>query len=156
VHPNAQLLTDFYTGFAKRDAGPMRAIYAPDAHFTDEAFPNLRGSGPGDMWTMLCENATGLRIEFRDVKADDTQGSAHWEAWYQFQGKRDVHNIIEAKFTFSNGKVTRHIDSFDFYRWSKQALGPMGLLLGWTPMIKNAVQKQAGAALAKWQAKQKK
>lgn len=156
MHPNAQLITDFYTGFSKRDAAPMRAIYAPDAHFTDEAFPDLRGTAPGDMWTMLCENATGLRIEFRDVQADDTQGSAHWEAWYKFQGKRDVHNIIEAKFTFSNGKVTRHVDSFDFYRWSKQALGPLGLLLGWTPMIKSAVQKQAGAALAKWQAKQMK
>lgn len=156
MHPNAQLITDFYTGFSKRDAAPMRALYAADAHFSDEAFPNLRGAEPGEMWTMLCENATGLRIEFRDVQADDTQGSAHWEAWYKFGGKRDVHNIIDAKFTFANGKVTRHIDTFDFYRWSKQALGPAGLLLGWTPFLKSAVQKQAGASLAKWRAKQSK
>lgn len=153
-HPNEKLLTDFYTAFNKQDPGPMRAAYAPDAHFSDPAFPNLRGAAVGDMWTMLCSQAKDFRLEFRDVKAGDTTGSAHWEAWYRFGGKRPVHNIIDASFTFANGRITRHIDTFDFWRWSKQALGPAGFLLGWTPMLRSAVNGKAAASLAAWQQKQ--
>lgn len=153
VHPNEKLITEFYTAFSKQDPAPMRAIYAPDAHFTDEAFPDLHGKSVGDMWTMLCGQAKDFRLEFRDVKADDTRGSAHWEAWYKFGGKRQVHNIIDAEFTFENGKVKRHVDRFDFYRWSKMALGPAGLLLGWTGFMKKTVQGRANASLVAWQQK---
>ncbi|MFZ5446122.1 MAG: nuclear transport factor 2 family protein [Myxococcota bacterium] len=151
THPHEQLLTGFYTAFSKRDPGPMRAAYAPDAHFSDAAFPELYGASVGDMWTMLCEQAKDFRLEFRDVKADDRRGTAHWEAWYRFGGKRPVHNVIEASFTFENGLIKRHVDSFDFYRWSKQALGPAGLVLGWTPFLRKAVQSRANASLVAWQ-----
>ncbi len=155
MHPNAQLITDFYAAFARQDPGPMRAAYAADAHFSDPAFPDLRGASVGDMWTMLCEQAKEFRLEFRDVQADDRTGSAHWEAWYRFGGKRPVHNVIEARFTFENGRITRHVDSFDFWRWSRQALGPAGTLLGWTPLLKGAVNKRAAAGLAAWQQKRR-
>jgi hypothetical protein len=151
LHPNAQLITDFYTAFNKQDAGPMRAAYTADAQFSDPAFPELRGAAVGDMWTMLCEQAKEFRLEFRDVKADDSSGSAHWEAWYRFGGKRPVHNVIDATFTFTGGKISRHVDSFDFWRWSRQALGPAGVLLGWTPMLRKAVNGRAAAGLAAWQ-----
>ncbi len=155
MHPNAQLLTTFYTAFAKRDPVPMRAAYSPDAQFSDPAFPDLHGKDIGDMWTMLCEQAQEFRLEFRDVKADDTSGSAHWEGRYLFQGKRQVHNIIEARFTFASGLITRHVDDFDFWRWSSQALGPPGLLLGWTPMLRKAVAGRAAASLKGWQQKKR-
>ena len=151
MHPNAQLITDFYAAFARQDSAPMRAAYAPDAHFSDPAFPALHGPAVGDMWTMLCQQAKDFRLEFRDVKADDRQGSAHWEAWYLFGGKRPVHNVIHAQFTFENGRITRHVDHFDFWRWSRQAIGPAGLLLGWTPLLKRAVASRANASLAAWQ-----
>lgn len=154
MHPNAQLLTDFYTAFSRQDAGPMRAAYGPEAHFSDPAFPELRGAAVGDMWTMLCQQAKEFRLEFRDVKADDTTGSAHWEAWYRFGGKRRVHNVIDARFTFSGGKIVRHVDTFDFWRWSRQALGPAGLVLGWTPLLKAAVANRARAQLTAWQQRQ--
>lgn len=153
-HPNAERLTAFYEAFSRRDAGPMRALYAPDAVFSDPAFRGLRGPAIGDMWTMLCENGKDLRVEFRDVKADDATGSAHWEAWYTFQGRRPVHNVIEARFHFGpDGLVRIHTDAFDFWRWSRQALGLPGALLGWTPFLRSAVQGQAGKALKAWQAK---
>ena len=155
-HPNAELLTRFYEGFAKLDAAPMRAVYAPDAHFSDPAFPDLRGADIGAMWTMLSQTAKDFRLEFRDVTADDRFGTVHWEAWYRFGGKRPVHNVIDAKFTFENGLVTRHIDTFDFWRWSRQALGVPGLLLGWSPFLKKAVNTRAAAGLAQWKAKQPK
>ena len=151
MHPNEQLITDFYAGFAKQDPSPMRAAYAPNAHFTDPAFGDLHGADVGDMWTMLTGQAKDFRLEFRDVKADETSGSAHWEAWYRFGGKRKVHNVIEARFTFVAGRITRHVDSFDFWRWSRQALGPAGVLLGWTPMLHGSVVSRAKASLSAWQ-----
>ena len=45
------------------------------------------------------------------------------------------------------GKISEHIDVFDFYAWARQALGPVGLLLGWTPIIKGGVNKKANAQL---------
>ena len=43
------------------------------------------------------------------------------------------------------GKIVRHIDRFDFWRWSRMALGPAGLLLGWTPLLHKKVQAKARA-----------
>lgn len=153
MHPNAALVTRFYEAFARKDPAPMRAAYAPDARFSDPAFPNLRGGEIGDMWAMLCERAKDFRLEFRDVQADDAQGSAHWEAWYLFQGNRKVHNVIDARFRFRDGLIVEHDDVFDFWRWSRQAIGPAGTLLGWTPLLKKAVQGQSRKLLASWRAK---
>ncbi len=153
MHPNAQLLADFYEGFNRLDPAPMVKAYAPDAEFSDPAFPNLKGAEIGQMWTMLCGRAKGFSLTFRDVQADDSKGSAHWEARYLFQGGRSVHNVIDATFTFKDGKIVKHVDDFDFYRWSKMALGPAGLLLGWTGFLKARVQAQAAKGLAEFRSK---
>jgi ketosteroid isomerase-like protein len=151
MHPNAQLLTDFYSAFQRRDAEAMAACYHPEAEFSDEAFAGLRHGGVTSMWRMLCERGKDLRLEFRDIQADDRSGRAHWEAYYTFSTTgRKVHNIIDAEFEFRDGKILRHRDRFDFHRWSRQALGPMGLLLGWTPFLKNKVQATARASLEKF------
>ena len=153
MHPNAQLLTDFYTGFNKQDPAPMVKAYASDAEFSDPAFPNLKGSEIGDMWTMLCGRAKGFSLVFRDITADDTRGSAHWEADYLFQGGRKVHNVIDATFTFREGKILKHVDRFDFWRWSRMALGPPGMLLGWTGFLRSKVQAQAAKGLLEFRSK---
>lgn len=153
AHPNAALLTGFYEAFARKDPGPMRAVYAPDARFSDPAFPDLRGAAIGDMWTMLCERAEGFSLQFGDVQADETHGRAHWEARYRFGGKRAVHNVIDASFVFRDGRVVQHTDAFDFHRWARQALGPLGLLLGWSGFLQRQVQGQSAKLLAGWQRK---
>jgi len=151
MHPNAQLLTNFYSAFQRRDAEAMAACYHPEAEFTDEAFVGLRHGGVTSMWRMLCERGKDLTLEFRDIQADDRSGRAHWEAHYTFSASgRKVHNIIDAEFEFRDGKILRHRDRFDFHRWSRQALGPTGLLLGWTPFLKNKVQSTARAQLDKF------
>lgn len=151
MHPNAALLDRFYTAFAAHDGAAMAACYHPDAHFSDPVFPDLRGKRPGAMWQMLTSRANDLRVEHRDVVADDTTGSAHWEAWYTFSatGKK-VHNIIDATFTFRDGLILEHTDRFDFYAWARQALGVSGLLLGWTSMVQNKVRATAGGQLDRW------
>ena len=151
---NEELIRRFYSAFQQRDAATMAACYGPDVRFSDPVFTDLRGAQAGLMWKMLCERGKDLRIEFRDVRADATTGSAHWEAWYTFSATgRKVHNVIDATFEFRDGRIVSHTDRFDLYRWSRQALGPAGLLLGWTPMLRNKVRAMAAKGLADYEAK---
>ena len=152
THPNAELLTNFYRAFAARDGKEMARAYSADAEFSDPVFIGLRGAEVGAMWTMLCSRAKDLRIEARDIEADDAKGRAHWEAWYPFtKTGRNVHNVIDAAFTFNgDGEIVRHIDTFDFHRWAGMALGASGKLLGWTPVIRNAVRKEARRGLERF------
>jgi len=152
MHPNAELIERFYQAFARRDAEAMKACYADDIVFTDEVFPHLVGPRAGAMWNMLCERANDLQITASEVSADDTTGGARWRALYTFSATgRHVENLVRASFTFRGGKIVRHVDSFDFWRWSRQALGPAGLLLGWSGALKRKVQGNAGKSLAAWE-----
>jgi hypothetical protein len=147
-----------YAAFAKLDAETMAACYAPDAVFDDEAF-SLRGREQiGGMWAMLCD---AVKAKGRDVwkleTRDITARSAHWEPTYRFSATgRMVHNIIDAEFEFdAAGLITRHRDRFDFWRWSRQALGAPGLLLGWSPMLRGKVRAQAAKNLDRFLAARK-
>lgn len=126
----------------------MAACYHPDVTFCDEVFIDLQGARATGMWRMLCERGKDLRIEFRDIEADDSSGRAHWEAWYTFSATgRHVHNVIDARFEFRDGLIFKHRDSFDFWAWASQALGSMGRLLGWSSIVKNRVRAQAANSL---------
>jgi hypothetical protein len=134
----------------------MIACYADDVWFSDPVFRDLRGPRAGAMWRMLAERATSLELTFCDVAADDRTGRAHWEARYLFSATgRKVHNIIEARFELKDGKIVRHADTFDLWRWSSMALGPKGKLLGWAPPIQNAIHKTALRGLEAFEAKQR-
>jgi SnoaL-like protein len=126
----------------------MVACYAPGVRFSDPVFPALQGEEAKGMWRMLCARGKDLRLDFRGVRAGDHTGSAHWEAWYTFSATgRPVHNVIEASFTFEGGLIASHTDRFDLYRWSRQALGAKGTLLGWTPFVQGAIRKTAARSL---------
>jgi ketosteroid isomerase-like protein len=151
MHANAQLIERFYRGFQNRDAATMAACYHPEVQFSDPVFTDLRGAQASAMWRMLCERGKDLKIEFRDVRADDKTGAAHWEAWYSFSATgRKVHNIIDAEFAFKDGKIVRHVDRFDLHRWAGLALGFSGKLLGGTSFLQNKVRAQAAASLASY------
>ncbi len=81
------------------------------------------------------------------MQADTATGQAHWEATYTFSTGRKVHNIIDAAFAFQDGLIIRHQDSFDLWRWTRMALGPMGWFLGWTPLVQKRVQETAVQSL---------
>lgn len=154
MHTNAHLIERFYAAFQKRDGEGMAACYAPDVKFSDPVFPDLVGDRAKGMWKMLCGRAQDLKVEFRDVQASDTEGSAHWDAYYTFATTgRKVVNRIDAKFKFENGLIKEHRDTFDFWAWSRQALGPTGLLLGWSPLVQNKVRRTAAAGLDKFMSK---
>jgi len=141
---NERIIERLYRSFADRDGTEMATWYARDARFWDPVFGNLNGPEAGAMWRMLTASATDLRIELLDREADGDLGTAHWLARYTFSStRRKVVNDVHATFRFDNGLIVDHRDVFDFHRWARQALGPSGLLLGWTPMLRSAVHRRA-------------
>ncbi|QGW79135.1 DUF4440 domain-containing protein [Pseudomonas alkylphenolica] len=150
---HSALITRFYEAFQRLDAEAMVACYSADIIFSDPAFGTLRGKDAGDMWRMLSTRAKDFSLTFDNVHADERNGSAHWVATYLFsQTGRTVVNDIQARFVFRDGKICEHHDSFDLWRWSRQALGTTGLLLGWTPMVQGKVRQQALKGLRAFQA----
>jgi ketosteroid isomerase-like protein len=153
MQSNEQIIRDFYEAFSKRDAAGMVACYAPDVVFSDPVFVGLRGAEARAMWRMLCERGKDLRVEYRDVSADEGTGRAHWDAHYTFsQTGRPVINRIDASFRFANGKIIEHTDTFDLWSWTRQALGVSGVLLGWGP-IRGPLRSKARKGLLDYMAK---
>ncbi|MEN9864677.1 MAG: hypothetical protein RL748_267 [Pseudomonadota bacterium] len=152
MHPNAALIESFYRAFQRKDAEAMAACYDANVRFSDPVFTNLEGRSAGDMWRMLLSRSKDLHLVFDGVEADDKQGKAHWVATYTFgPSGRKVVNDISARFTFKDGKIVLHQDHFDLWKWSRQALGIMGLLLGWTPLVRGSIRKQAAKGLELYQ-----
>lgn len=146
---NKQTIERFYAAFDRRDGDAMAACYAPDARFSDPVFPGLSGEEPGAMWRMLTGRSDDLRVQLLEHDAGTDAGTAHWRATYTFtQTGRPVENDVHASFRFADGGlIAEHEDAFSFHRWSRQALGAPGLLLGWTPVLRGATQKKARASL---------
>lgn len=151
MHPNAQLIHDFYGALARKDGAAMAACYAPDGQFSDPAFGVLNASEVGAMWRMLTARAADLEVILSQVRADDASGAAHWDASYTFSKTgRKVVNRIDASFRFRDGKIVRHEDQFNLWRWAAMALGPAGALMGWSPPMQRAIRRQSRQALDAW------
>lgn len=153
MHPNARTIETFYRAFQNLDSETMAGVYHPEATFSDPVF-KLKGDEIGDMWRMLCTSGDDLRVTFSTPEADDAGGTTRWEAWYTFKPTgRPVHNIIDAAFTFMDGMVVTHNDTFDLASWSRQALGVSGALLGRTGYMQKKIGQQAMGQLARFQDK---
>ena len=143
-----EIIIKFYKDFQGLNFRGMQEAYHPDAEFSDPAFGTLSSKEVKAMWEMLLNRSTDLKISFSKVQSSGDGGKCHWEAWYTFSKTgRLVHNIIDAVFEFKDGMIYRHHDSFDFWRWSRQALGTNGLVLGWTPWLQNKVRNSARKSL---------
>jgi hypothetical protein len=151
MNENESLIQQFYSCFQARDAAGMQRCYHTAATFRDPVFGELNASETAAMWHMLCARAPDLEIRCSNVVADDGRGRAHWQALYTFgQTGRPVHNRIDASFHFQDGLILRHEDHFSFWAWSRQAFGPVGLLLGWTPPFQRRVSRTVRKALRRY------
>jgi ketosteroid isomerase-like protein len=148
---HTELITRFYTAFQKQDWQTMNSCYHPDATFYDPAFRLLNSKEVRAMWHMLCLNARDFSLTFSDVLANEETGQCKWEATYTFSRTgRKVVNRIEAAFEFKDGLMVSHVDSFDLWKWSRQALWPSGLLLGWSALVQNKVHETARKSLMRF------
>jgi ketosteroid isomerase-like protein len=151
---NEATIRRLYDALNRHDGETMAACYAADARFSDPVFPDLRGDQAGDMWRMLTDRATDLAVELPEAKADAQAGSARWIASYTFGATgRHVVNRVRSDFRFdAAGLIAEQHDDFHFWKWSRQALGTSGLVLGWMPLLRSKVQANAAAELARFRA----
>ena len=149
----SKLVDDFYRALASRDGDAMAECYHDDIVFQDPAFGELKGKDAGDMWRMLCSSDTALTVTHTVATTTDASAEASWVAEYTFSATgRQVRNEVTARMKLKDGKIVEHIDSFGFWKWSSQALGLPGKLLGWTPFMKHKVQSEARKKLSTFQA----
>lgn len=126
----------------------MQACYADQAHFSDSAFVNLDNKEVKAMWEMLVKTGKDMSLSFSNVRETESGGSADWTATYLFSRTGNhVVNHVHSEFVIENGLIVSQTDHFDFYKWSRQAFGFTGLLLGWTPYFKSKVQNTAKQSL---------
>ncbi len=149
-------IEQFYRAFNNLDADKMVSRYHKDVIFEDPAFGVLKGERATNMWKMLCASQKGkeFKVHVTHIESSAEVTTATWEAFYVFSKTgRKIHNIVHAEFRFKEGKIISHKDTFDLYKWSKQALGTKGLILGWTPFFKNKLQIQTNRLLSNFERK---
>ncbi len=143
AHPHLELIEEFYAAFARLDGEGMADCYSPFARFSDPVFTDLRDEEPGAMWRMLTGRARDLEVRLLEHEADDERGRARWVADYTFSTGNRVHNDVLARFRFEDGLIVEHVDTFSFYAWSRQAMGGIGRVIGWSPLLRNMVRSKA-------------
>lgn len=152
---NTAVIQKFYEAFKNGDAETMVSCYHADIQFEDPVFRKLKGEEAGDMWRMLLSRAKDLKIEYFNITATNEEGAVEWHAIYTFSKTgRVVKNKIKARFEFLDGKIITHKDTFSFWKWSIMALGPVGIFLGFTPLLRNKVSGQSLKMLRGYRKKQ--
>lgn len=140
----SEVIQNFYRSFQQKDWAAMQKCYHEDIEFNDPVFPMLKGKRAKAMWHMLVAASTDLEINVSQIKTSGQQGSCHWEATYSFSKTgRKVYNKIDAEFEFKGGLIIHHHDHFNLWKWSKMALGLPGVMLGWTPFLKQKIRGMA-------------
>jgi ketosteroid isomerase-like protein len=141
---NQELIIQFYTALQNMDYKTMQDCYHDDAIFFDPVFQDLNAYEVRNMWEMLCKSAKGFSLTFSDIEANDEYGSCKWKATYHISGKnKKVNNSIKAYFKFHEGKILEHTDDFDLWKWSRQALGISGWILGWSEFLQQQIRVSA-------------
>lgn len=153
---NEELIHKFYTAFSSRDYASMNSCYSDDIVFFDPVFGLLNGDEAKKMWEMLCKRATDLQISFGNIiHLDDAYSTCDWVATYTFaQTGKKVVNRIRANMKFADGKIIEHSDAFSLHRWSAQALGFSGWLLGWNRFFQQKIKNNARKSLMRFMQQQ--
>ena len=152
MNNNEAVIHRFYSAFQKLDYKTMWDCYTEDPIFNDQVFGIVEGPEVFAMWEMLCKNAKDFSLEFSNIKLlDQEYATCNWTAKYTFSKTgRKVVNKIKAHMRIQEGKITEHTDEFDIWKWSRQALGLPGLLLGWSGFMKNRIRLNARKNLEKF------
>jgi len=152
MNGNAQVIQRFYSAFQKLDYATMQSCYSDDIIFNDPAFGILEGPEAKAMWEMLCKNAKNFSLSFSNIQLlDEEYATCDWVANYTFSKTgRKVANKIKAHMRLQDGMIIEHTDQFDIWKWSRQALGLPGILLGWSGYLKNKIRSNARKSLGKF------
>lgn len=146
---NKEIINKFYTSFSNGNVKGMLECYHKDIVFQDAVFGKLEGERAFKMWEMLLsKKKQNTIITFNNVEATAEKGKANWVVKYEYGAKkRKVINKVQANFKFKDSKIIEHLDDFNLWKWTQQAIGPAGYLMGWTTYMKNKIQKTTKSKL---------
>lgn len=146
---NEELISRFYSAFGKLDYKTMNDCYSDDIVFFDPVFNLLERNQVKCMWEMLCKNAKDFELVFNNItRIDDEYYTCEWIATYTFSKTgRKVINKVKAFMKLADGKIIEHSDGFSVHKWSMQALGFSGWLLGWNRWFQHGITKKARKSL---------
>jgi ketosteroid isomerase-like protein len=155
MNSNQAIVEQFYTAFSKLDYVTMNGCYNEHPIFNDPAFGILQGEEVRAMWKMLCTNAKDFSLSYSNIQLlDEEYVTCNWVATYTFSKTgRKVVNNIKAHLRIQDGKISEHSDLFDIWKWSSQAMGLPGKLLGWSGFMKNKIQSNAKKSLMRFMEK---
>ena len=156
MQSNEEIVKKFYTAFQHLDHTTMNSCYSEDIVFFDPVFGLLRGEQARYMWEMLCSTAKDFTLTFGNIiHLDEEYVTCDWVATYTFSKTgRKVINQVRANMRFDEGKVIEHSDAFSLHKWSTQALGFSGWLLGWNSFFQKKIKNQAKRNLLKFMQRQ--
>jgi len=146
------IIGKFYTAFANRDSSIMNSCYAEDISFYDPVFELLRGDEVRYMWQMLCANAKDLEVTSGSITdLGDGYFTCDWTATYIFSmtGKKVV-NHVRANMKIEGNQIIEHSDGFSLHKWSAQAFGLTGKLLGWNGVFQRRIKNTAKKNLLRY------
>jgi ketosteroid isomerase-like protein len=155
MNSNEATIHRFYTAFQQKDYATMQTCYHPEAVFNDPVFSLLDAEATKAMWEMLCKRAKEFSLTYGKIELlDDEYTTCIWDATYLF-GKtgRKVNNHIKAHMRFKDGLIIEHTDAFDFYKWTRMAMGIPGFLLGWSNFMQGKIQRTARTGLIEFMEK---
>jgi ketosteroid isomerase-like protein len=152
MEDKAEVIRRFYSAFQQRDYHTMNLCYTDDVVFFDPVFGMLQAEQVKKMWEMLCKRATDLQIVYGNIQdLGDDYYTCDWIATYTFSKTgRKVVNNIKAHMRFSGSKIIEHSDAFSVHKWSKQALGFSGWLLGWNSFFQRKISNSAHSQLIRF------
>ncbi|MFC4261805.1 nuclear transport factor 2 family protein [Ferruginibacter yonginensis] len=139
------IIQQFFNAFKKLDATTMNACYTNNIAFNDPMFDLLRGDEVRAMWQMLCANASNFSLEYDSIKDEgDGYYTCNWTAQYTFSktGRRVI-NKCKAYMKIENGLIAEHSDAWSLHKWSEQAIGLPGKLLGWAGFFRRRIKNNA-------------
>lgn len=132
----------------------MQSMYHDEATFHDPVFLTQDAGGVRAMWEMLLSQGTDMKLKFKVLEEDDKHAKVEWIANYTFSATgRKVENHVTSVMEFKDGLIYKQRDHFDLWKWSGQALGISGKLLGWTGFLKTKLRDKARGNLDKYRKK---
>ncbi len=155
MEKHEEIINKFYTAFNKLDHATMNSCYSDEIVFFDPVFGLLREHEVKSMWEMLCGSAKDFSLTYGNIiNLDEEYSTCDWVATYTFSKTgRKVVNKIRANMRFAEGKIIEHSDAFSLHKWSSQALGFSGWLLGWNRFFQNKIKNGAKRNLLKFMEK---
>jgi hypothetical protein len=151
----------FFEAFAASDWQTMARCYHDKASFSDPVYPDLREERIVYMWHQLlgaaetsklksgsnkAHSLNNLKLAYRVLFGDERKAQVQWTATY-FYRNRLVTNQVLSTLAIWDDKIVRQVDEYNFWRWSRQALGLTGLAFGAMPWYQRSVQRSAQSRL---------